>query len=135
MLKEEFKELSGLDLTDREFDMVNAIYMLSETESKDEFALRFAKFNKYELLSACAQVLEKSYEKNNNQWHEIKAKENVLLEVAELIRKGHYEDAVIKIKNCLGNYIVIRHLWERAIPLIDEDIRTLIYKCATSNFD
>ncbi len=135
MLKQEFKELTGLDLTDNEFEIVHAIYMLSESESKDEFALRFAKINKCELLSACALVLEKYRKKDEQQIKEIRFLKDVLIDIAVYLHKGEFEKTISLIKNLIGRKEVIIALWRSKVRLTSTDIDDLIDIVQKSNFD
>lgn len=135
MLKEEFKELSGLDLTDREFDMVNAIYMLSENQSKHEFAQEFLRYNKDILLSACAQVLDEYRKKNEQQFKEINVLKDTLMKIAVYLRQGEVGAIYSLIKNFLGRKKYLVELWRNHIGLSSDDIDELIDIVQKSNFD
>ena len=135
MLKQEFEKLTGLDLTDNEFEMVNAIYMLSENETKQEFAMRFAKINKVELLSACAQVLLKYRKKDEQQFKEIGFLKDVLMDIAVYLHKGEFEKTISLIKNLIGRKEVIIALWRNKVRLTSTDIDDLIDIVQKSDFE
>lgn len=135
MTKEEFEKMTDVVLTDNEFEMVNSIYMLSENETKQEFALRFAKINKVELLSDCAQVLLKYRKKDEQQRSEIRVLRGVLMDIAVYLRKGEVEKTFSLLKNLVGRKDFIIALWRNAVPLTSDDIDDLIDIVEKSDFD
>ena len=62
MLEHEFESLTGLKVTEEQFEVINAMYMLNDDETKGEFCNRYMAMNKEEMLNEWVKVNAKSKE-------------------------------------------------------------------------
>ena len=52
MTKQEFETLYGKTVGENEFEVINAMYMLDDNETKQQFVARYKKMGKDELMDA-----------------------------------------------------------------------------------
>lgn len=60
MTQQEFETLYGKTVAEKEFEIINAMYMLDENETKQDFVARYKKMGKDELMSAFIAVTARS---------------------------------------------------------------------------
>lgn len=60
MTQQEFETLYGKTVAEKEFEIINAMYMLDENETKQDFVVRYKKMGKDELMSAFIAVTARS---------------------------------------------------------------------------
>lgn len=127
MLKHEFETLYGKEVGANEFEIINALYMLNNDETKQEFVTRYKKMSKDDLMSAFIALNQRSKEYNNKQTARVKELEKVMLEIAEDAQLSHEETIRQRIRKTLGHFKVINYLWKKNIPLQNDDIDTLMF--------
>ena len=127
MLQQEFETLYGKEVGENEFEIINALYMLNNNETKQDFVARYKKMDRDELMSAFVALNQGSKEYSNKQTARIKELENVMYEIAEDAQLGHEEVVRQRIRKTLGHFAVINHLWKKNIPLNNDDIDTLMF--------
>ncbi len=127
MLKHEFETLYGKEVGANEFEIINALYMLNNDETKQEFVTRYKKMSKDDLMSAFIALNQRSKEYNNKQTARVKELEKVMLEIAEDAQLSHEETTRQRIRKTLGHFKVINYLWKKNIPLQNDDIDTLMF--------
>lgn len=66
MLQDEFETLYGKKVGEDEFEVINALYMLDNNETKQEFVARYKKMGKDELMSAFVASNQRSKEYSEN---------------------------------------------------------------------
>ena len=126
MTKEEFEKMTDYVLTDDEFEMVRDIYNLSAPDAQENFIASFHGWDKWELLTASAQVLENYRRKNTKLRNETNALKKLLVDIAIWLRKNEVRKALVCIKNVLGRKMFILELWKNKAPLTKSDIWDLI---------
>lgn len=62
MLQHEFESLTGQKVTEEQFEVINARYMLNDDETKGEFCNRYKAMSKEELLNEWVKLNAKSKE-------------------------------------------------------------------------
>lgn len=127
MLQHEFETLYGKEVGANEFEIINALYMLNNDETKQEFVTRYKKMSKDDLMSAFIALNQRSKEYNNKQTARVKELEKVMLEIAEDAQLSHEETIRQRIRKTLGHFKVINYLWKKNIPLQNDDIDTLMF--------
>ena len=127
MLQHEFETLYGKEVGANEFEIINALYMLNNNETKQEFVTRYKKMSKDDLMSAFIALNQRSKEYNNKQTARVKELEKVMLEIAEDAQLSHEEVIRQRIRKTLGHFAVINHLWKKDIPLQNDDVDTLMF--------
>ena len=127
MLQREFETLYGKEVGANEFEIINALYMLNNDETKQEFVTRYKKMSKDDLMSAFIALNQRSKEYNNKQTARVKELEKVMLEIAEDAQLSHEETIRQRIRKTLGHFKVINYLWKKNIPLQNDDIDTLMF--------
>lgn len=127
MLQHEFETLYGKEVGANEFEIINALYMLNNNETKQEFVTRYKKMSKDDLMSAFIALNQRSKEYNNKQTARVKELEKVMLEIAEDAQLSHEETTRQRIRKTLGHFKVINYLWKKNIPLQNDDIDTLMF--------
>lgn len=127
MLKHEFETLYGKEVGENEFEVINALYMLNDNETKKEFVARYKTMGKDELMSAFIALNQRSKEYNNKQTARVKELEKVLFEISEDAQLSHEEVIRQKVRQTLGHFKVINYLWKKDIPLQNDDIDTLMF--------
>ena len=113
MLQHEFETLYGKKVGENEFEIINALYMLNDNETKQEFVTRYKKMSKDDLMSAFIALNQRSKEYNHKLNARVKELENVMYEIAEDVQLSHE--------------VVVNYLWKKDIPLQNDDIDTLIF--------
>lgn len=127
MLRHEFETLYGKEVGENEFEIINALYMLNDNETKQEFVTRYKKMSKDDLMSAFIALNQRSKEYSNKQTARVKELEKVLFEISEDAQLSHEEVIRQKVRQTLGHFAVINHLWKKDIPLQNDDIDTLMF--------
>lgn len=127
MLKHEFETIYGKEVGENEFEVINALYMLNDNETKKEFVARYKTMGKDELMSAFIALNQRSKEYNNKQTARVKELEKVLFEISEDAQLSHEEVIRQKVRQTLGHFKVINYLWKKDIPLQNDDIDTLMF--------
>lgn len=127
MLKHEFETLYGKEVGENEFEIINALYMLNDNETKQEFVTRYKTMKKEDLMSAFIALSQRSKEVYNKQRERAMELEKTLLEVAIDVDLSHVETSRQKIRKTLGHFKVINYLWKKDIPLQNDDIDALMF--------
>lgn len=127
MLQHEFETLYGKKVGENEFEIINALYMLNDNETKQEFVTRYKKMSKDDLMSAFIALNQRSKEYNHKLNARVKELENVMYEIAEDAQLSHEEVIRQRIRKTLGHFNVINHLWKKDIPLQNDDVDTLMF--------
>lgn len=122
MTQNEFEALYGMCVGKNEFEVINALYMLNNDETKQAFVARYKQMTKKDLMSGFAAVVQDGIEWRNRA---VKL-ENALIKAAVQAENGYSESIRITVRNTLGTTKVIRCLYEDNISLRDDDIEYLI---------
>lgn len=85
MLQYEFETLYGKEVGENEFEIINALYMLNNNETKQEFVTRYKKMGKDELMSAFIALNQRSKEYCNKQTARVKELEKKHREFVAMI--------------------------------------------------
>lgn len=127
MLKHEFEALYGKEVGVNEFEIINALYMLNDNETKQEFVTRYKKMSKEDLISEFVVLKQRRKDYNHKLNARVKELENVMYEIMECAQLGHEVVIRQRIRKTLGHFNVINHLWKKNIPLNNDDIDTLMH--------
>lgn len=127
MLKHEFEALYGKEVGENEFEIINALYMLNDNETKQEFVTRYKKMSKEDLISEFVVLKQRSKEYNHKLNARVKELENVMYEIMEGAQLGHEVVIRQRIRKTLGHFNVINHLWKKNIPLQNDDVDALMF--------
>ena len=60
MLQNEFEGLTGLKVTEEQFEVINAMYMLNENETKGEFCNRYMQMSRTEVVNEMVKLNDRS---------------------------------------------------------------------------
>jgi hypothetical protein len=122
MTLQEFKQRTGLNPTEQEFDYIHALYMETPMD-KDAFCSEFKKYGKSQLLNDVHVVAV-------NHSIEVKRQARILCEIAEILigKACAYDDTDLyrKAVELVGINRVIEMKIKLNLPLWDEDKAYLI---------
>lgn len=127
MLQNEFEGLTGLKVTEEQFEVINAMYMLDNNETKQDFCKRYMKMGRTELIDEMVKVNAQSKKYTNGLLARVKELETEMLHIAVQAQEGHLASVREGVRKVMGRFKVIRHLWQRNVPLNEEDINTLMF--------
>lgn len=126
MLQHEFESLYGKKVGEKEFEVINALYMLNDSETKQEFVTRYRKMSKDDLMSAFIALNQRSKEYNHKFIVRLHELENVLYEISYDAHLDDIEVIRCKVRKVLGHFNVIKYIRKRGGDLHNYDLDALI---------
>lgn len=128
MLQHEFETLYGKKVGKNEFEIINALYMLNDNETKQEFVTRYKKMSKEDLISEFVVLKQRRKDYEDGQDDRIEKLEEALYSVAIDAQMGHCDTIKQKVREVLGAFNVISYLWKNSsAQLGDDDIDVLMH--------
>lgn len=127
MLQNEFEGLTGLKVTEEQFEVINAMYMLDNNETKQDFCKRYMQMDRTKLIDEMVKVNAQSKKYTNGLLARVKELETEMLHIAVQSQEGHLASVREGVRKVMGRFEVIRHLWQKNVPLNEEDINTLMF--------
>lgn len=119
--------MTGLEVTEEQFEVINAMYMLDNNETKQDFCKRYVQMGRSELIDEMAKVNAQGKKYTNGLITRVKELEAEMLHIAVQAQLEHLASVRDVVRNVMGRFNVIRHLWQKNVPLDDEDINTLVF--------
>ena len=127
MLQHEFESLTGLKINESQYEVINGMYGCSNNQTKQDFCKRYMQMDRTKLIDEMVKVNAQSKKYANGLKTRVKELETEMLHIAVQAQLEHLTSVREGVRKVMGRFKVIRHLWQKNVPLNEEDINTLMF--------